>query len=59
MTTEEIILDAGGSNKERGPVVVNAESGSNVVVNVDVKNFSYPEWLDEEVRKHFKWEGGE
>jgi hypothetical protein len=42
-------------SKKSPPVVVNAENGSNVTVNVNVKHYGYPEWLDDEVRKHFQW----
>jgi len=43
------------ADKDQGPVVVNVENGGHAVVNVNVKNFTYPEWLDNEVKKRFAW----
>ena len=51
---KEVTVDM--ADKDRGPVVVNVEQGGHAVVNIDVKNYSYPAWLDEEVRKRFVWE---
>jgi len=51
---EEIEIDLADQN--RRPVVVNAANGSHVVVNVSVRNFAYPEWLDQMVQSHIKWE---
>lgn len=33
---------------ESKPVVINAESGSTVTVNINVNNYGYPEWFDQE-----------
>lgn len=52
---EDVDIDLGDSNKK--PVVVNAAGGSHVTVNVNVRNYQYPEWLEEEVQKRFKWDG--
>jgi hypothetical protein len=52
---EEVEIDLADS--ERKPVVVNAAGGSHVTVNVSVRNFAYPEWLDNLVQEHIKWEG--
>lgn len=51
---EEINVDLADNNRK--PVVVNAAGGSHVTVNVNVRNYQYPEWLDEMVQEHVKWE---
>lgn len=51
---EDVEIDM--ADDKRGPVVVNAAGGSHVTVNVNVRNYQYPEWLEEEVQKRFKFE---
>jgi hypothetical protein len=51
---EEIEIDMADQNRK--PVVVNAAGGSHVTVNVSVKNYTYPDWLDAMVQEHVKWE---
>jgi hypothetical protein len=53
---ENVEIDLADS--ERKPVTVNCAGGSHVTVNVSVRNFSYPEWLDKMVHDHIKLEDG-
>ena len=40
---QDIVAEEG----ENRPVVINAESGSTVTVNINVRNYGYPEWFDQ------------
>lgn len=43
MSEQVYTVEAGPGDK---PVVINCEDGSVVTVNVNVKHYGYPEWLD-------------
>jgi hypothetical protein len=40
------VIDIDLEDGERGQVVINAEAGSVVTVNINVKHYGYPEWFD-------------
>ena len=54
---QQINLEA--TDKDSRAIVVNAESGSTVSVHIgsETNNYAYPQWLDNLVQEHIKWEG--
>ena len=43
-------INLGSDDARDKPIIINAESGSQVEINIDVKHYGYPEWLDATVR---------
>ena len=52
---EDVSVDL--ADEHRRPVIVNVAEGGTATVNVSVRNYQYPEWLDQLVQEHIKWEG--
>ena len=49
-------VDVDLDDKEKKQIVINAAGGSHVTVNINVRNYEYPEWLENIVQEKISWE---